>query len=393
MSEVKITAEELKSLVDIAVDAKAKEVIDAKIKELGVDKINAKFVQFGGKDIEEIKSLNAKEKIATFIKAVHNKDFATLASFKAMNEGTGSAGGYVVPEEWTAEVNRIVEDFGLASAMARKIPMNSDTMNMPTLSSSVTGTYAGETVAGTPSQPVLANVQLLAKTFIGLTPMSNELLADANVSIVDLLSELFAEAIAKEIDTQTFAGTGAPFTGLLNHADVEEVIAVSADNTIAEVCAKPDYFRDMQAKIKPFALQGAGYFMHRTIWNEIQKAKSSVSGEYLLNIQNISKTEAVAQGYPIQPAGLLFNYPVFLTDVMPALADDAEELPFVVFGNLKHVYLGDRDTMTVTTSEHATVGTDNLFEQNMSAVRVTTRHAIAVGLPKAFCRLVTGATP
>lgn len=390
MEKLEITKEELKSLVGEAAKAEAKGQVDAMVASLGLEKVGKRFAALGEVDGEKLASLGAKEKIAAFIKAVHGKDMGALAAFKAMNEGTNSAGGFLVPEEWLAEVNRIVEDFGLVGAMARRIPMNTDTLHVPVLGASVSVGYVGETVAGTPSQPVLAEVELLVKTLIGITPMSNELLADANISVVDLLTELFAEQIAGTMDAQALTGTGAPFTGILNAVGVNEVTAIAGDDTFAEVLAKPDYLREMSVSIKPWAAQGAGYVMHRTVWNEIQKAKASGSGEYLLST-DISQNVANAQGFPVRPTGMLFNFPVWLSDKMPAMADSAADTAFVVFGNLRNVYVGDRAQMAVMVSEHATVGADNLFAQNMSAVRITARHAIAVGLPAAFARLLTNA--
>ena len=54
--------------------------------------------------------------------------------------------------------------------------------------------------------------------------------------------------------------------------------------------------------------------------------------------------------------------------------------------------MGVRAEMGVSISQDATVGSDNLFAQNMSAVRVVTRHALAVGLPAAFACLKTSAS-
>ena len=93
MSDIKITAEELKSLIAVAVDEKAKEVVSAKIAELGLEKSSKRFEAFMGKTSEELAGLTAKEKIATFIKAVFNKDIGTLSTMKALVEGTNSAGG------------------------------------------------------------------------------------------------------------------------------------------------------------------------------------------------------------------------------------------------------------------------------------------------------------
>lgn len=390
MDKVEITKDELVSLLKETSAGLVKEAVDAQVKELGVS-IDQKFAKFGpAVSVEDIKAMEWKAKTAKFIKAVYNKDREELSTFrKAMNEGTGSAGGFVVPEEFSAEVFRIVEDFGLVAKMATRITMGSDTMNIPTVSSSVSISYPGEATAGTESQPVLAQVQLLAKTCVGLTAMSNELLADANVSVVDLLATLFAEAIAGEVDDQGLTGTGSPFTGLLGNASVTAVQMTGGKDTFAE--ATLGDYRDLITAVKPWALQGAGYIMHRTIWGNIQKLRTAdTTGDYFGASTN-PVIVGVPQGYPSATAGFLWGYPVYLSDKMPALTDTAVATKFVIFGNLKHVFYGVRQEIAVDTFNSGTVGTINLIDQNMSGVRVIARHAIAVGLPTAFAVLKTDA--
>lgn len=269
VKKVEVTTEELKALgaeiqkaTDERVAAVEKKFEDA----VKAFETSRKFV--GGEDNSRVEG---KKKTAEFLKALKGGDRAAL---KAMSEGTGSAGGFTVPEEFAAEINRVVEDFGLVRKLGRKLVMGSDTLNVPRLSSSVSVSYPGENTAGTASQPVIAQVQLLAKTIVGLTAMSNELLEDANVSIVDYLVELFAEAIAGEEDSQGLAGTGSPFTGILGDTGVTVVTATTGDDTFTEA-ATPDYCRDLISGVKPWALQGAGFVMHRTIWGVIQKKKAS----------------------------------------------------------------------------------------------------------------------
>lgn len=399
MSDVKytLTEKELVELVEKASSEKSKTdlnaAVEARIKELGIGAKN-KFAGYKGaaSDMsdEEFAKLDAKAKTASFFKALFNKDVTSLAKFKSMTEGVGAAGGFVVPEEFAAEVNRVVEDFGLVPKLCRKFPMKYDTLNVPRLSATVSVYYPGEASAGTASQPTFEQVILQSKTLVGITPMSNELLADANISVVDLLTEIFAEAIAGMLDQQGFAGTGTPFVGILNDTGVTVVQPTTGNSTFA-LCSTPDNLRDLIANVKPWALQGAAFIMHRSVWAIVQKQKASTSGDYFISAINPVVTGASqTQGYPNAMAGTLWGYPVYLSDKMPS--STAVSTKYVIFGNLKHLYMGVRQDIGVAISDSATIGTDNLFAQNMSAVRVITRHALAVGLPKAFAVLETSAS-
>jgi len=385
MEPTKLTEEQLKALLGQAVEAR--------IKELGLDQIDRKFGMYPahliGKSQEDLAKLDKKQRVAAFFKAVYHRDAPTLANFKAMNEGTGSAGGFVVPDEFAAEVNRIVEDFGLVPKLSKPYPMGSDTLRIPRLSASVTVSYPGEGAAATASQPTLAEVLLSSKTLVGITPLTNELLEDANVDLVDLLTELFAEAIAGEADNQGLAGVGTPFTGILGDAGVSVVTAPTGNSTF-ELASTPDNLRDLIAQVKPWALQGAAFVMHRTVWAIVQKKKSSTGGDYFASAATPVLTPSGVVGMPNAVAGTLWGYPVYLSDKMPSTT--AVSTKYIIFGNLRHLYWGRRKDIGVDIAREGTVGADNLFEKNMSAVRVMQRHAIAVGLPAAFAALKTSAT-
>lgn len=396
-TKVTLEKEELVKLVADASAKAAEEAVAKAMKDVTEKSMTSK--KFGSSykgsaaemSDEAFSKLQAKEKAASFIKAVFHKDMNSLSMFKSMSEGTGSAGGFVVPEEWAAEVNRVVEDFGLVPKMATKYPMRYDTMNIPRLSATVSVYYPGESSAGTAAQPTFEQVVLIAKTLVGLTPMSNELLADANISVVNLLTELFAEAIAGMIDQQGLTGTGSPFVGILTDSGVT-VVQPTTGNSTFTLCSTPDNARTLISNVKPWSLQGAAFIMHRSVWALFQISKSSTSGNYFLSTFNpvMSGNTASVQGFPLAMAGTMWGYPVYLSDKMPTTT--AVSTKYVIFGNLKHVYMGVRQELGVAISDSATIGSDNLFAQNMSAVRVITRHAVAVGLPKAFAVLQTSAS-
>ncbi len=391
---IKFTKSEFENIVA----GVASEAVKAEAKRLGLTKIDRKIGNFDpsyiGKSAEEFAKMEKKERVAEFVKAVFRKDMTALGNMKALGESTGSTGGFQVPEEFAAEINRIAEDVGLIRRFARHLPMGSDTLNVPRLSSSVSVTFPGENVAGSESEPVWENVQLLAKTAVGLTVTSNELLADANISIVDLLAELFGEALATTEDLQGLVGTGSPFTGVLGDAGVQVVTMGTGDVDFTDLDA--DDLRDMITKIKATKLAGASFTMHREIWGAVQKLKDldnnfiASTATPILGPNNALGAGGVLSG--AQPAGTIWGYPVWLSDQMPDLAATAVSTKFVAFGNYNNIWFGDRSMMTMSISDSATVGTENTFEQNQSAVRVTERIAIAVGLPAAFSVLRTAAS-
>ncbi len=370
------TAEMQKSLEDSIAQA-----VEAKMEEKGINKIEKKI--FGA--AKEVEGLEGKEKVAKFIKALFARDGEAVKAIvgKSMTEGTANDGGVLVPEEFRAEIARIAESFGLFRSLARVIPMRRDTLNLPKVTSSVSVSWPGEATAGTASQPVLGQVQLLSKTLVGITPISNELLEDADVDVVSLLSELFAEAIAGEEDNQGFSGSGSPFTGILNVAGTNLVTMAGGHTSFDDISA--DYLRDLITKAKVTTLAGAGFYMHPEVWARVQKIKEN--NQHIASFANPLVTKDAPNGAGV--VGYIWGKPVYLTEKITAT--DAVATKFVIFGNLKYAYLGDRKQVTMTVSEHATIGAANMFESNMSALRVTERVGIVIALPSAFSILKTAA--
>lgn len=394
--------EKLKELFDKSLSDKLEEIktaldekVDAHFKELGLDKTNVKNL-FKQAVTSEEKEIEKKGKIAKFMKAVYKKDEKTIEEVigKEMSEAVGSEGGFLVPEEFAAEVRRITEDYGLIRKFSSKFTMGRDTLNLPTLATSVSVTWPGENNAATKSQPVYNNVQLSVKTAAGLTVMSNELLADANVDIVNHLMELFSEALAGEEDSQGFSGTGSPFVGILQDTDVNIVTMGSGDTGFSNVDLND--LRDLITQIKVTCLPTSAYFMHREIWAVVQKLLED--SQHVSTFQNPILTMLPSSGGAgdsagLKPAGMLWGYPVYLSDQMPGTSDSAVSTTYIVFGSMqKGVFFGDRQQVTLAVSDSATVDGESTFERNQAAVRVTERVAITVGLPSALAALKTAAS-
>jgi HK97 family phage major capsid protein len=76
---------------------------------------------------------------------------------------------------------------------------------------------------------------------------------------------------------------------------------------------------------------------------------------------------------------------------MNSISDSAISTVFMGFGDLRNIYIGDRRRISIALADQATVGTTNLYEKDMLALRVTERVAMAIALPQAFSVLKTAA--
>lgn len=373
---------QLAETIEKSLDKHLPGIVEAKAAAM-IEKMVAEK-KFPGVKAEEKQS--GKKQLGAFIKKLYKKDFNGLTE-KALSEDVDSAGGFLVPEEATAEILRVAEDFGLIRKLARVIPMKRDIFNFPILGTGATVTWPGESVNGTDGSPAFANVKMTAKTAMCLVPMSNELLADAEGAVVDSIMELVAEALAGEEDNQGLVGTGAPFTGVLNHPDVN-VVQMATGKTGFTSPVLNDW-RDLITPLKANARAGAVYIMHRTVFAAAQ--------ELLQNSQNVASFQNPIIGQKLEggnltPAGFLWGYPVYDSEKMPNTAATAVSTKFAIFGNFKYFLLGDRAEMTMGISQEGVVGTFNAWSNNGSILRVLERVALHVGVASAFSVLQTAAS-
>jgi HK97 family phage major capsid protein len=149
---------------------------------------------------------------------------------KALAEGTGSAGGYMIPPDWMPEILPLFRGVTVVRRANPRIVPFSAQMNQVQLSTGATAYYTPENAAITPSQETFAQVTLLTpKNLTGLVPVSTYLLNDTSRRDVpnpitadaeDVIRQDLATVMALKEDKSFLMGnpgteTGAP-TGITN---------------------------------------------------------------------------------------------------------------------------------------------------------------------------------
>lgn len=338
---------------------------------------------FGAEETKpEDKLIESKQKAADFIRAVYAGDLATV---KALSEGTPADGGYMVPEYFSNEVLRLIPVYGVARKNARVIPVQGLTTHFPT-ADAVTAYRVGEKSAITASKPTIGQVTLTVKKIGVMVPMSNELLADANVNTIDLIIRLVAEAFAKYEDEWAFLGKMAG-EGIFQDTDVALLTLASGKDAFEDV----DYDDLLYAmnKLDESALSGAKWYMSFSVFNALREKKYSAgTASYIL--------QEPGNGQP----ATIWNIPVEFVKVMPKTSAQSQaSTKFIALANLEHMLIGDRMSMEIKISQEASITDDdgstglNMFEQDMSALRAITRKDIQLtNQGSAFVAIKTAAS-
>jgi len=334
---------------------------------------------FGGQSAEA-KGQESRQQSAEYLKALYEGDTAKV---KAMSVGTNADGGFLAPDYFASEVIRVAGNYGLIRRFARPWQMSGKTEKVPT-AGSVTTYRVNEKAKATSSQPTIGQVTLTAKKLVAMIPVSNELLEDANINLVDLLTILAGESLSKKEDDWGLNGLAAT-EGILQNTSVPVVTLGSGDVTYE--AANFNDLIDVMNQMDENAIANARWVSSFSVFNGFRKLQSTTNEPILQN---------PGGGQP----ATLWNFPVVFSPVMPKTTDGSQAgKKFLTLANFDYMMFGDRKQVTVEISKEATItDTDgstaiNLFEQDMSAVRVIERVDIQLAMPdKAFAVLKTAAS-
>jgi len=330
-----------------------------------------KEVQAGNKSPVPNWTLDTELKFTDFVHAVKNNDRKAIEKAYGDNPytETTSAGGYLVPEEFRAELVRLAYIRSLMLQKCRIMPMSTDNMKVP---SGGTATAAWGTINTqiADSKVTLGQVDLSADKLIGLSLIPNELLSDSAIPVGAMIANEFAEAFAKKIDEEVLQGDSSDtsnhrFDGWATASSVEEVQPTADDTpTLAETVTEANLLA-MVAKLTAQELMGAEWFFHPTVWNVVRGLEDGSS----------SKIVRLNESWKYD----LLGFPTNISDQAPYATTN--ELAVAFFGNPQHIIIGDRMQFTIASSS------DSRFSYDQTEFRATQRLAIAVALPSSLVKL------
>lgn len=386
-------SEELKAELKSAVDESIKTNLETIVGKEVADRVDGIVANLRRQQVTEGHDLTGldeetKKHFAVDIRSIARGEKA------AYLESSEQGGGYLVPTEVHAGILRIAETVGLIPAMARRWPMGSNELEIPRYTgAAMQGEYIGEDDEADETQNDLGIARLNAKTWAVIFRIGNTLLADSSVAVADWLLALAAEGMAYRLDREGFTGgtfKGSPFVGLLASGDVT-VQTMGSGKTGFDKFDWPEA-ADAIATVPTAALANGAFFFSPTVWAKIRSKKDTTSGLYEFAQEN-SAMLRFAKENGLRPVGVIGEYPVFTTPVLPAYSASAISTKFGVFASLEHALAwGDRGPVEVAKSDSATVGGKSVFRANQTAIRMTHRHAIAIQLPAAAVVLKTAAS-
>ncbi|MCD2185229.1 phage major capsid protein [Rhizobium sp. GN54] len=202
----------------------------------------------------------------------------TADETRAMTAATDTAGGFLVPETFVAELLRNVVQFSPVRAYARVMSIAGADVTLPKRTGTMSAVWVGETADRTGTQPTYGDIKLTPYEAACFIDVSNQLLEDAALNISSELSFDAAEEFGR-LEGAAFVsgdGVGKP-KGILAETTIGTVITGHASTLGSAPADKMiDAFYALPAAYRANATWG----MNSTTLATVRKLKDS-QGNFL----------------------------------------------------------------------------------------------------------------
>jgi HK97 family phage major capsid protein len=273
----------------------------------------------------------------------HNATVADHLKQSGMNEGVVSQGGALVPVEYMATIIEFATAQSIILSKVWRMNMASNVLRIPKLVQAA-GNYFGGITLYSPDEgelkedtkPALERLEFTAKKLIGLIYLTDELIADSMINVINYVTGLFTRAFQYELERRVLRGTGVggPILGIINDPAVNLVPrAVAGQISYSDIIdmdsAIDENFDDLVWMTRK-AHQGA-----------LMKLTDTTNRPLF-----ITKYDEFTNGS--SAPSQMIGYPVFKTRNIPALGVKGD----LVLGDLKWFLLTMRQDLTVDSSMH-----------------------------------------
>ena len=301
--------------------------IDAELSKATSTPLTGKPGAKMGKDETEKTGRASDEYKGSFWNAMRVK--APMPSvLNALQEGTDSEGGYLVPDEFERTLVEALEEENVFRTLAHVIRTSSGDRKIPVVASKGTASWVDEEGAYQESDDAFSQVSIGAYKLGTMIKVSEELLADSVFDLEAYISKEFARRIGAREEESFFNGDGkGKPLGILAEKDGAEVGVTAASATAITADEVIDLFYSLKAPYR----KNAVWVLNDATVKQIRKLKDS-TGQYLWQPSLVAGTPDTILGRPVKTSAF-----------MPTAAAGAKT---IAFGDFKYYWIADRQGRT-----------------------------------------------
>ena len=242
----------------------------------------------------------------------------------ALQVGTDSEGGYLVPDEYERTLVEALEEENIFRQMAKVIRTSSGDRKIPVVASKGTASWIDEEGAYPESDDSFGQVSIGAYKLGTMIKVSEELLNDSVFDLQSYISREFARRIGAKEEESFFTGDGkGKPLGVLAATGGAETGVTAASATAVTADELIDLFYSLKS---PYRKKSVWVLNDSTI-KAIRKLKDT-NGQYLWQPSLVAGTPDTILGRPVKTSAY-----------MPAIAAGARS---IAFGDFSYYWIADR---------------------------------------------------
>ena len=259
---------------------------------------------------------------AAFWKAMKNKNSFDVQN--ALQVGTDSEGGYLVPDEFERTLVEALQEENIFRQLATIITTSSGDRKIPVVATKGTASWVDEEGAIPESDDAFGQVSIGAYKLATMIKVSEELLNDSVFNLEQYIAKEFGRRIGAKEEEAFFVGdgTGKP-TGIFNATGGAGVGITTASATAITIDEIMDLFYSLKSPYR----KNAVFVTNDATVKSIRKLKDG-NGQYLWQ-------PSVTAGQP----DTILNRPLKTSTYVPGIAAAAKT---IAFGDFSYYWVADR---------------------------------------------------
>ena len=304
----------------------------------------------------------------------HNQSVKDHYKQAGLNEGILAEGGVYVPPEWSATTIEFAIQQSQILSQVWRLPMNSNILRIPRLVQAA-GSYFGGVVFYTPgegetkesTQPEFEQLSFEARKLVGIIYLTDELIADSIINIVNYVTGLYTRAFQYEMERRVINGLGGAANGPCTGINVDPAINI-VPRSVAGTVTFQDIINLDNSLDENFT---------NLTWLSRKVTQNTLMGLRDLNNRPIYFADyAAAVGGSLHPP-TMFSYPIFRTRNVPQMGSTGD----LILGDLSWYLLAMRQDLQIDQSIHVR------FLQDELTIRFVMRFDGAPAISIAFAKL------
>ena len=242
----------------------------------------------------------------------------------ALQEGTDSEGGYLVPDEYARTLVEALEKENMFRQLAKVIRTSSGDRKIPVVATKGTASWIDEEGAYTESDDSFGQVSIGAYKVGTMIKVSEELLNDSVFDLESYIAKEFARRIGAKEEEAFFTGDGSgkPL-GILAATGGAETGVTAASSTAVTADELMDLFYSLKSPYRKKAV----WVLNDSTIKAVRKLKDS-TGQYLWQPSLVAGTPDTLLGRPMKTSAY-----------MPVIAAGAKT---IAFGDFSYYWIADR---------------------------------------------------